>query len=103
MTKKFVREEIIPVAAQYDKTGEYPWPIIRKAWELGLMNNHVPAEIGELNSLTAHLEAVKRRSQVKAQLTCDPARVASPIVVFEYFFLHEVHTPSLSTRNALTC
>lgn len=61
MTKKFVREEIIPVAAQYDKTGEYPWPIIRKAWELGLMNNHVPAEIGELNSLTAHLK-VKRRS-----------------------------------------
>lgn len=46
MTKKFVREEIIPVAAQYDKTGEYPWPIIRKAWELGLMNNHVPAEVG---------------------------------------------------------
>ena len=47
MTKKFVREEIIPVAGQYDKTGEYPWPIIRKAWELGLMNNHIPADIGE--------------------------------------------------------
>lgn len=47
MTKKFVREEIIPVAAQYDKTGEYPWPVIHKAFELGLMNNHIPADLGE--------------------------------------------------------
>lgn len=55
MTRKFVREEIIPVAAQYDKTGEYPWPVIRKAWELGLMNNHIPAEIGgtEMSIITS--------------------------------------------------
>lgn len=49
LARKFTREEIIPVAAQYDKTGEYPWPIIKKAWELGLMNNHIPADIGGLD------------------------------------------------------
>lgn len=49
LARKFTREEIIPVAAQYDKTGEYPWPIIKKAWELGLMNNHIPAELGGLD------------------------------------------------------
>lgn len=46
MARKFTREEIIPVAAQYDVSGEYPWPIVKKAWELGLLNGHIPAEIG---------------------------------------------------------
>ncbi|XP_046976817.1 probable medium-chain specific acyl-CoA dehydrogenase, mitochondrial isoform X2 [Vanessa cardui] len=49
LARKFTREEIVPVAAQYDKTGEYPWPIIKKAWEIGLMNGHVPEHCGGLN------------------------------------------------------
>ncbi|KAM7354861.1 medium-chain acyl-CoA dehydrogenase [Cochliomyia hominivorax] len=48
MARKFAREEIIPVAAQYDKTGEYPWDVVKKAWSLGLMNNHIPQEYGGL-------------------------------------------------------
>ncbi|CAD7080768.1 unnamed protein product [Hermetia illucens] len=48
VARKFVREEIIPVAGHYDKTGEFPWPVVKKAWELGLMNTHVPPEIGGL-------------------------------------------------------
>ncbi|XP_039763248.1 probable medium-chain specific acyl-CoA dehydrogenase, mitochondrial isoform X3 [Pararge aegeria] len=46
LARKFTKEEIIPVAAQYDKSGEYPWPIINKAWEVGLMNGHVPEHCG---------------------------------------------------------
>ncbi|CAH2035144.1 unnamed protein product, partial [Iphiclides podalirius] len=46
LARKFTKEEIVPVAAQYDKTGEYPWPIVKKAWELGLMNGHVPEHCG---------------------------------------------------------
>jgi len=48
LARKFTREEIIPVAAKHDKTGEYPWDIVKKAWSLGLMNNHIPADIGGL-------------------------------------------------------
>uniref|UniRef100_A0A8C5V9D3 Medium-chain specific acyl-CoA dehydrogenase, mitochondrial n=1 Tax=Microcebus murinus TaxID=30608 RepID=A0A8C5V9D3_MICMU len=44
--RKFAREEIIPVAAEYDKTGEYPVPLIKRAWELGLMNTHIPESCG---------------------------------------------------------
>ncbi|XP_030044896.1 medium-chain specific acyl-CoA dehydrogenase, mitochondrial-like [Microcaecilia unicolor] len=44
--RKFAREEIIPVAAQYDKTGEYPVPLIKRAWELGMMNGHIPENCG---------------------------------------------------------
>ncbi|XP_049731575.1 medium-chain specific acyl-CoA dehydrogenase, mitochondrial isoform X4 [Elephas maximus indicus] len=46
--RKFAREEIIPVAAEYDKTGEYPVPLIKRAWELGLMNINIPESCGGL-------------------------------------------------------
>ncbi|NXC31004.1 ACADM protein, partial [Campylorhamphus procurvoides] len=46
--RKFAVEEIIPVAAQYDRTGEYPVPLIKRAWELGLMNSHIPESCGGL-------------------------------------------------------
>nr|KAG5703069.1 hypothetical protein BaRGS_016230 [Batillaria attramentaria] len=44
--RKFAREEIIPKAPEYDRTGEYPWDIIKKTWELGLMNSHIPEHCG---------------------------------------------------------
>ncbi|XP_039590801.1 medium-chain specific acyl-CoA dehydrogenase, mitochondrial [Polypterus senegalus] len=46
--RKFAREEIIPAAPHYDKTGEYPVPLIKRAWELGLMNSHIPEHCGGL-------------------------------------------------------
>lgn len=49
LARKFSREEIIPVAAKHDKTGEYPWDLVKKAWALGLLNNHVPEHCGGLN------------------------------------------------------
>ncbi|XP_053095694.1 medium-chain specific acyl-CoA dehydrogenase, mitochondrial [Pangasianodon hypophthalmus] len=48
VARKFAREEIIPVASEYDKSGEYPVPLIRRAWELGLMNCHIPEDCGGL-------------------------------------------------------
>ncbi|CAF0744410.1 unnamed protein product [Brachionus calyciflorus] len=48
LSRKFAVEEIIPKAAHYDKTGEYPWALIKKAFDLGLMNTHVPQKYGGL-------------------------------------------------------
>lgn len=31
LAEKFTADEIIPNAAHYDKTGEYPWPVLHKA------------------------------------------------------------------------
>ncbi|KAJ3662567.1 hypothetical protein Zmor_006909 [Zophobas morio] len=50
LARKFAREEIIPVAADYDKTGKYPWDIIKKAWSIGLMNGHIPQDIGGMGN-----------------------------------------------------
>ncbi|XP_038147850.1 medium-chain specific acyl-CoA dehydrogenase, mitochondrial-like isoform X2 [Cyprinodon tularosa] len=46
LARRFAREEMMPVAAAYDKSAEYPFPIIKKAWELGLVNGHIPQEYG---------------------------------------------------------
>lgn len=54
VARKFTREEIIPNAPKYDKSGEYPWDIIKKAHSVGLLNGHIPQEFGglELDVLT---------------------------------------------------
>jgi acyl-CoA dehydrogenase len=46
LARKFAKEEIIPKAAHHDLTGEFPREIVKKAWDIGLMNTHVPAEYG---------------------------------------------------------
>lgn len=46
LAHQFAEKEILPVAEQYDKGGEFPWPIIRKAHGLGLMNLNVPESYG---------------------------------------------------------
>ena len=46
MAHDFAEREIRPVAWDYDKDGTWPQEIIEKAWEVGLMNTHVPEEYG---------------------------------------------------------
>jgi len=46
LARKFTRDEIIPKAAEYDRTMEYPWDLIKKAWALGLINVHIPKHCG---------------------------------------------------------
>ncbi|HEX9926622.1 MAG TPA: acyl-CoA dehydrogenase family protein [Anaerolineae bacterium] len=42
----FAVKEIAPVAAQYDRTHEFPWPIVKKAQSLGLTTMNVPESYG---------------------------------------------------------
>ena len=46
MAHDFAEKEIRPVAWEYDKDGTWPQAILEKAWELGLMNSHIPEEYG---------------------------------------------------------
>ncbi len=43
---KFARNEMIPLAQEYDEKGTFPTEIFKKAWELGLINVCIPAEYG---------------------------------------------------------
>jgi acyl-CoA dehydrogenase len=42
----FAEREMRPVAAEYDRDGTWPVDVLRKAWELGLMNIHTPEQYG---------------------------------------------------------
>ncbi|MEA2268229.1 MAG: acyl-CoA dehydrogenase [Solirubrobacteraceae bacterium] len=42
----FAAREIRPVAWEYDRDGTWPQEILEKAWEVGLMNSHIPEEYG---------------------------------------------------------
>jgi acyl-CoA dehydrogenase len=44
--RRFAREEIAPVAARYDQSGEFPRHIMERAWELGLSSTCIPSELG---------------------------------------------------------
>lgn len=48
LARDFARKEIAPMAHHYDKTHEYPWPIIKKAQELGLTTMNVPEKYSGL-------------------------------------------------------
>jgi len=46
LAREFAEKEIAPKAPHHDQTGEFPREICRKAWDLGLMNTHVPEAYG---------------------------------------------------------
>jgi acyl-CoA dehydrogenase len=45
---EFARDQIRPKASHHDETGEWPDALMKQAWELGLMNAHIPESVGGL-------------------------------------------------------
>jgi acyl-CoA dehydrogenase len=46
LARDFAQAEIAPHAAEFDRSGEFPMDICQKAFDLKLMNNHIPREYG---------------------------------------------------------
>ena len=46
LAHSFAEKEMRPVAWEYDKDGTWPDEVLRKAWDVGLMNTHVPEAYG---------------------------------------------------------
>jgi acyl-CoA dehydrogenase len=46
MARDFAANEIWPVASKYDKSHEFPWPVVKKAHALGLTVMNVPESYG---------------------------------------------------------
>jgi acyl-CoA dehydrogenase len=42
----FAENEIRPVAPEFDRDSRFPHEIVQKAWEVGLMNSHIPEAYG---------------------------------------------------------
>lgn len=48
LARKFATEVMAPRAAAHDKSGTWPTDIFKAAWELGLVNMHIPKRYGGL-------------------------------------------------------
>jgi alkylation response protein AidB-like acyl-CoA dehydrogenase len=46
MVRDFAQKEIVPIAAEYDESGEFPMDTIKKMGAMGLMGIEVPEEYG---------------------------------------------------------
>ncbi|EPZ50360.1 acyl-CoA dehydrogenase, C-terminal domain protein [Bacteriovorax sp. BAL6_X] len=46
LAMKFAKNEMMPKAGEYDEKAQMPLEILRKAWELGLVNTCIPTEYG---------------------------------------------------------
>jgi len=44
--RNFAINEVLPVARKYDESEEFPIPVIKKAWEEGLLNLGIPKQYG---------------------------------------------------------
>ena len=49
LAREFARDVVAPQARAHDQSGEFPIEICRQAWELGLMNIHIPEAFGGLD------------------------------------------------------
>lgn len=48
--RDFARKEIAPVAEHYDRTAEFPWPVVKKAQEIGLTVLNIPEDYGGIGA-----------------------------------------------------
>jgi len=44
--RRFGENEIEPVATEYDEKEEFPWEVMEKAQEAGMLGSHIPVEYG---------------------------------------------------------
>ncbi len=48
MARTFAKERIRPISSHHDHSGEFPMEVLKEAWELGLINTHIPENYGGL-------------------------------------------------------
>ena len=46
LARSFVKDEVMPIAAQHDREETYPHTVVEAAFEVGLLNVTVPEAVG---------------------------------------------------------
>jgi len=87
MVREFAEKEIAPVAADLDKTGEYPTKILEKMAKLGLLGIIIPTEYGgaglDVISYTTVIEEISKKCASTGVITSvHNSLVAYPIVKY---------------------
>jgi len=108
MVRDFAREEILPTAAERDKTKEFPADIIRQLAELGIMGMSVPAEYNgagvDTISYSLALQEIGYACAATAVIVSVHNSVScGPIFRFGSDYLKENYLTSLAAGQKLGC
>ncbi|UCF45930.1 MAG: acyl-CoA dehydrogenase family protein [Myxococcales bacterium] len=84
-TRRFTREKIIPIAAEADKTHEFPMDVYKEAWELGLVGPNIPEEyggagMGEVDNVLLTEELAFGCTGIQTSMTAN-VLAATPILI----------------------
>jgi alkylation response protein AidB-like acyl-CoA dehydrogenase len=106
MVRDFAQNEIAPVAAELDKTAEFPWENVRKMGELGLFGIPWPEELGGagMDGL-AYMLVIEELAKVDAShaitVSAHTTLGSSPIVNFGTQEQKERYVPLLAAGQVL--
>jgi len=84
-TRRFTREKIIPVAAEADKTHQFPMGVFKEAWELGFVGPTIPEAYGgagmtELDNVLLTEELAFGCTGIQTSMTANTL-AATPIII----------------------
>jgi butyryl-CoA dehydrogenase len=106
MVRAFAREEVAPVAAQYDERAEFPWQNIKKMGELGLLGVPWSEQYGGAGlDYIAYMIAIHEMAKVDAShaitISAHTTLGTSPIVHFGTDEQKQRYVPLLATGKVL--
>ena len=106
LARTIAEEQIRPVAAEYDVTGEFPWPVVKKMAEVDLFATLVPEEYGGLGgTMTMNMvlvtEEISRACGGIALSYAGTALGALPIIIAGSHEQKERFLPKVATGERL--
>ncbi|HEX9695392.1 MAG TPA: acyl-CoA dehydrogenase family protein [Actinomycetota bacterium] len=106
--REFADREIAPVARDYDRSEEFPWPIVEKMKPLGFLGASIPAEYGGMGvdtvSYALILEEVARAdSSIRSILSVNCSLVGSSIVKWGTEDQKQQWLPKLCSGESIGC
>ncbi len=106
MVRDFAREEILPTAAERDRTGEFPAEILKKMGELGLMGMSVPPEyngagVDTVSYSVALQEVAYACASTAVVMSVHNSVACGPIYLYGSEYLKETYLKSLATGSKI--
>ena len=106
MVRSFAREEVAPVAAEYDERAEFPWQNIKKMGELGLLGMPWSERYGGAGlDYIAYMIGINEMAKVDAShaitISAHTTLGTSPIVHFGTDEQKQRYVPLLATGKVL--
>jgi alkylation response protein AidB-like acyl-CoA dehydrogenase len=106
MVREFARDEVAPIAAQFDESQKFPWETVKRMAELGLLGVPWPEELGGAGLdylsyiLTIH-ELAKVDASHAITVSAHTTLGTSPIVNFGTPQQRERYVPMLASGKVL--